>query len=87
MTNETVLKHSAEWEGRLELGAAHRLAVMHGLNEGVWNHISLVAPDEPDNILISPGHTHWGQVSASGLALMTPDGEMDNGRPPPITAG
>jgi ribulose-5-phosphate 4-epimerase/fuculose-1-phosphate aldolase len=87
MSDNVAMKNSAEWRARLDVAAAHRLAVMHGLNEGVWNHISLVSPDEPDKILISPGHTHWGQVSASNLALMTPGGEMVSGVRPPIRAG
>ena len=33
---------SSEYEARTDLAAAHRLAVQHGLNEGVWNHISLL---------------------------------------------
>ena len=49
------MQNSAERQARLDVAAAHRLAVMHELNEGVWNHISLTSPDEPDNILISPG--------------------------------
>jgi ribulose-5-phosphate 4-epimerase/fuculose-1-phosphate aldolase len=81
------MKNSTDWEARLDVAAAHRLAVMHGLNEGVWNYISLVSPSEPDNILISPGHTHWGQIKASTLALMAPDGEMISGERPPIRAG
>ena len=37
------MKNSEEYEARLDVAAAHRLAVMHGLNEGVWNHISPVS--------------------------------------------
>lgn len=81
------MKNSEEYEARLDVAAAHRLAVMHGLNEGVWNHISLCSPDQPENILISPGHTHWGQVKASNLALMSPEGKMISGERPPIRAG
>ena len=81
------MQNSAERQARLDVAAAHRLAVMHELNEGVWNHISLTSPDEPDNILISPGHTHWGQVTASNLALMSPKGELISGDRPPIRAG
>jgi ribulose-5-phosphate 4-epimerase/fuculose-1-phosphate aldolase len=61
---------SSGYEARTDLAAAHRLAVRHGLNEGVWNHISLLHPDNDDHMLISPGHTHWSQVSASNLAHM-----------------
>ena len=57
-------------QARQDLSLAHRLAVRHELNEGVWNHISLVSPENPDHLLISPGHTHWSLVRASNLALM-----------------
>ena len=80
-------RNTAEWEARLDLAAAHRLALMHGLNEGVWNHLSLVSPDDPDCFLITPGHTHWAQVRASSLALMNASGEMLAGEAPPIRAG
>ena len=31
-----------EWQARVDLAAAHRLAVMHGFNEGIFNHLTLV---------------------------------------------
>jgi ribulose-5-phosphate 4-epimerase/fuculose-1-phosphate aldolase len=77
----------ASRDARLDVAAAHRLAVRHGLNEGVWNHISYVCPDDSSRMLISPGHTHWSQVTASSLALMTEDGNMTSGERPPILAG
>ena len=72
---------------RHELAAAHRMAVRHGLNEGVWNHISSVSPENPDHMLISPGHTHWSQVRASSLALLDGVGNLVSGERPPIRAG
>ncbi len=74
-------------QARRDVAVAHRLAVHHGLNEGVWNHISLVSPDNPDHILISPGHTHWSQVRADNLALMDSAGNLVAGETPPIRAG
>src|SRR5437763_9561334 len=29
---------AARWQARVDLAAAHRLAVMHGLHEGIFNH-------------------------------------------------
>lgn len=82
------MRHAGtDYEARKDLAAAHRLAVRHGLNEGVWNHMSLVCPDDPDAMLISPGHTHWSQVRASNLARMSASGELLAGRTPPIRAG
>jgi len=82
-----VRENSVEYEARKDLAAAHRLAVLHGLNEGVWNHISLISPDDPEIMLISPGHTHWSQVSASNLAAVNRAGELVSGSAPPIRAG
>ncbi|NQW08809.1 MAG: class II aldolase/adducin family protein [Alphaproteobacteria bacterium] len=86
-SNVASMQDARELEARRDLAAAHRLAVRHGLNEGVWNHISLVSPADPDLMLITPGHTHWSQVRASTLALMNPEGEMLSGERPPIRAG
>lgn len=74
-------------KAREDLALAHRLAVHHGLNEGVWNHISLLSPDDPEHMLISPGHTHWSQVRASSLALLDGEGNLLAGEQPPIRAG
>lgn len=82
-----MLENSIELEARKDVAAAHRLAVLHGLNEGVWNHISLISPDDPDVMLISPGHTHWSQVKVSNLAAMSNTGELLSGPTPPIRAG
>ncbi len=81
------MRNSNEQAARRDLAAAHRLAVMHGLNEGTWNHLSLQSPDEPDHILISPGYTHWGQVSASNLALCDGSGALVSGGREPTRAG
>ena len=73
------MRNGAEQEARRDLAAAHRLAVMDGLNEGTWNHFSLMSPDDPELMLITPGQTHWSQVSAGNLALMGPRGEIVSG--------
>ena len=31
----------AQWRARVDLAAAHRLAVMHGFHEGIFNHLTL----------------------------------------------
>lgn len=79
--------NSAELEARREVAAAHRLAVLHGLNEGVWNHISVISPDDPEHMIISPGHMHWSQVRASNLAVLDGSGQLVSGAAPPIRAG
>jgi ribulose-5-phosphate 4-epimerase/fuculose-1-phosphate aldolase len=63
----------AEREGRIDLAAAHRIAVLEGLHEGTWNHFSLAVPGDPERMLITPGYIHWSQVTASGLRVLGPD--------------
>jgi ribulose-5-phosphate 4-epimerase/fuculose-1-phosphate aldolase len=82
------MQNTGEQQARCDLAAAHRLAVRDGLNEGVWNHLSVVSPDDPDVMLITPGYTHWGLVKASNLAAIGPDGmPVEAGGPEPTVAG
>ena len=34
-----------EWQARIDLAAAHRLAFMHGFSEGIFNHLTWSCPD------------------------------------------
>src|SRR3984885_10837497 len=44
---ETLADTSAEqWQARVDLAAAHRLACMHGFNEGIFNHLTYVVPGD-----------------------------------------
>ena len=72
-------ENNIDYQARCDLAAAHRLAVMDGLNEGSWNHFSLVSPSNPTHMMITPGDTHWSQVRASNLAIMGPQAEMVSG--------
>lgn len=76
------MHYQTEHEARCDLAAAHRMAVMDGLNEGTWNHLSLMSPVEPEQMLISPGDTHWSMVKASNLTLMGPQAEIVSGPEP-----
>ncbi len=73
-----------EATARNDLAAAHRLAVMHGLNEGTWNHISYQLEHR---MLISPGYTHWSQVCASNLTSVNDQGTVVGGASAPIRPG
>ncbi len=81
------MRNAMEWDLRCDLAAAHRLAVRDGLNEGTWNHLSAVLPDDPARMLISPGYTHWSQVRAGNLALVDDTGQLVEGPAPPTRAG
>lgn len=68
-----------EWQARVDLAAAHRLAVMHNLNEGVFNHLTLVVPGKPGRYYQIPFGLHWSEVTASCFMEVSYDGELLRG--------
>jgi ribulose-5-phosphate 4-epimerase/fuculose-1-phosphate aldolase len=69
-----------EWEARVDLAAAHRLAVMHGLHEGIFNHLTQVVPGKPDRYYQIPFGMHWWEVKASSfMEVGINDGEVKRG--------
>jgi len=52
---------------RRDLAAAHRLAVWHGMSEGIYNHLTLAVPGTTDRFLVPPFGLHWSEVTASTL--------------------
>jgi ribulose-5-phosphate 4-epimerase/fuculose-1-phosphate aldolase len=77
MPNTTTSEDQAR-RARVDLAAAHRLAVFDGLNEGSWNHFSVALPD--GQMLVTPAERHWQQVTASNLVLVGEDGtKLSNG--------
>jgi len=53
------------WKARVDLAAAHRLAVMHGFHEGIFNHFTLRVPGRADRYYQIPFGLHWSEVTAS----------------------
>ncbi len=58
---------SAEWQARVDLAAAHRLAHIQGFSEGIFNHLTLAVPGKPDRYYQIPFGLHWSEVTASCL--------------------
>src|SRR3984885_9970673 len=56
-----------EWQARVDLAAAHRLAYMHDFSEGIFNHLTLVVPGRTDRYYQIPFGTHWSEVTASSF--------------------
>jgi ribulose-5-phosphate 4-epimerase/fuculose-1-phosphate aldolase len=69
MLQETIAEgvdlETARWQARVDLAAAHRLAVMHGFNEGIFNHLTLRVPGTSDRYYQIPFGLHWSEVTAS----------------------
>ena len=57
----------AEWQTRVDLAAAHRLAYMHGFSEGIFNHLTFLVPGRRDRYYQIPFGIHWSEVTASCL--------------------
>ncbi len=61
-------------EARVELAAAHRLAVLHELEEGIDNHFTMTVPGKDDQYLILPFGLHWSEARASDMLVFDESG-------------
>jgi ribulose-5-phosphate 4-epimerase/fuculose-1-phosphate aldolase len=67
---------AAEWQARVDLAAAHRLAVMHGFSEGIFNHLTLSVPGKSDRYYQIPFGLHWSEANASSFMEVGWDGQV-----------
>ena len=65
-----------QWQARVDLAAAHRLAVMHGFHEGIFNHLTLRVPGRNDRYYQIPFGLHWSEVTASCFMEVGYDGTL-----------
>jgi ribulose-5-phosphate 4-epimerase/fuculose-1-phosphate aldolase len=57
----------AEWDARVELAAAFRVAAHLGWNFGNRNHMTLRLPDAPGQFLMNAQNYGWHEITASNL--------------------
>jgi len=76
---QDVAFEDARWQARVDLAAAHRLAVMHGFNEGIFNHCTLRVPGATDRYYQIPFGLHWSEVTASCFMEVGYDGRLLSG--------
>ena len=67
---------AAQWQARADLAAAHRLAVIHGFHEGIFNHLTLRVPGRDDRYYQIPFGLHWSEVTASCFMEVGYDGML-----------
>ncbi len=72
----------AEHQARVDLAAAHRLAVHYGYHEGIDNHFTLLLPGHTDRFLLAPFGLHWSEVRASHFLVVGFGGEILSGQGP-----
>jgi ribulose-5-phosphate 4-epimerase/fuculose-1-phosphate aldolase len=61
-------------QARIHLAAAHRIAVLHDLEEGIDNHFTVTVPGRDDRYLILPFGLHWSEARASDLIVFDESG-------------
>lgn len=86
---KTPPSHAAdEWQLRVELAAAFRLAVRQDWHESVANHLSLAVSADGRKFLINPRWRHFSRIRASDLLLLDADDKTTMDRPdaPDLTA-
>jgi ribulose-5-phosphate 4-epimerase/fuculose-1-phosphate aldolase len=71
---------AAQAQARIDLAAAHRIAVRHGFNEGIFNHLTFVVPGKSDRYFQIPFGLHWSEVTASCfMEVGIDDGKVKRG--------
>jgi ribulose-5-phosphate 4-epimerase/fuculose-1-phosphate aldolase len=61
-------------QAKVHLAAAHRLAVLHELEEGIDNHFTVTVPGHDDRYLILPFGLHWSEARASDMIVFDESG-------------
>ena len=66
-------------QAKIDLAAAHRLAVLHELEEGIDNHFTVTVPGHDDRYLILPFGLHWSEARASDMIVFDESGRTLEG--------
>ncbi|HAA90860.1 MAG TPA: aldolase [Rhodospirillaceae bacterium] len=72
-----MLSEEERWQVRVDLAAAFRWAVRHGLHEGICNHFSFAVGE--NKFLINRWGLHWSEITASNILLADYDGHVLEG--------
>ena len=66
-------------EAKIHLAAAHRLAVLHDLEQGIDNHFTVTVPGSEDRYLILPFGLHWSEARARDMIVWDESGKTLEG--------
>jgi ribulose-5-phosphate 4-epimerase/fuculose-1-phosphate aldolase len=66
----------AEWDTRVQLAAAFRVAYHLGWNDRITNHITAKVPQTDNAFLMNPHGLGWHEVTASNLVKANFDGKI-----------
>lgn len=88
MRTSTVFSNETEYQLRIDLAAAFRLAVDFNWHESVGNHFSVTLAPGSRKFLMNPRWMHFSRIRASDLLLLDVDDSsaMDGSTPPDPSA-
>jgi ribulose-5-phosphate 4-epimerase/fuculose-1-phosphate aldolase len=66
-------------QAKVQLAAAHRMAVLHELEEGIDNHFTVNVPGREGQYLILPFGFHWSEARASDMIVFEESGKTLEG--------
>jgi ribulose-5-phosphate 4-epimerase/fuculose-1-phosphate aldolase len=81
MTVTQLKTKSSEWQARVDLAAAFRLAEHFNWHEAVANHFSLAVSPDSKRFLMNPRWRHFSRIKASDLLLLDADDTQTMERP------
>jgi len=67
-------------KAKVELAAAHRIATIHELDEGIDNHFTVTVPGREGQYLVLPFGIHWSEAKASDLFVFDEQGRTLEGK-------
>jgi ribulose-5-phosphate 4-epimerase/fuculose-1-phosphate aldolase len=74
VTQRSARYHPGEWEARVALAACYRLVAKLGLDDLIYNHISLRVPGRPGEFLLNPYGLLFDEITASSLVRIDVQG-------------
>jgi ribulose-5-phosphate 4-epimerase/fuculose-1-phosphate aldolase len=81
MTVTQLKTKTSEWQARVDLAAAFRLAEHFNWHEAVANHFSLAVSPDGKRFLMNPRWRHFSRIKASDLLLLDADDPETMKRP------
>lgn len=76
----------AEWQARIDLAACYRLVARMGVDDLIYNHISLRVPGHDDQFLINPYGMLFEEITASTLVKIDIEGRKLDDTPSQVNA-
>ena len=67
----------ADWQARVDLAAVYRLLAHHGWGDVIFNHAAMRVPSNPRRFLIKRHELLYTEVTASNLAEVSMDDDLD----------